>query len=86
MKSLINYSLLSLASLSQITNAFVVPTDDQQRALFAQGVDAAPVEKRLIQLSPTETKWVTEEEKLELKRVCATIVLFTALRHSFGSY
>lgn len=34
----------------------------------------ARAEKFLIELAPGETRWVTEEEKWELKRVCTTIL------------
>ncbi|CUS08094.1 unnamed protein product [Tuber aestivum] len=72
MKSLIPYSLLSLASVSQLTGAIMIPSPEQEHVFITskpRGVSTQETpEKRLIHLSPTETKWVTEEEKLELKR------------------
>jgi len=73
MKSLISYSLFSLASVSQLAGAIVVPSPEQE-LVFVTGKSREiytreTPDKRLIHLSPTETKWVTEDEKLELKRV-----------------
>lgn len=63
MKSLIPFYVLALSALS---SALVLPTD-----MSAFGATAQPSEDlRLIQLSPTESRWTTEEQKLELKRVC----------------
>lgn len=77
MKSLIPYSVLSLASVSQFASAIVVPGPEHEHAFLTSGqqpkgysTQVIPDEKRLIQLSPMETKWVTEDAKLELKRVC----------------
>lgn len=66
--------------LSALLLAFAVPSAfgivmPQQHFFEATGeigtADAkAPVEElRLVQISPAETRWVTEEQKLELKRV-----------------
>lgn len=67
MKSLIPFSLL-LAPL--LSSAVLIPSPDQLHA-FADGHAGALAEdneQRLIQLSPTETRWATEAEKLALKR------------------
>ncbi|KAF8464060.1 leucine aminopeptidase 1 [Kalaharituber pfeilii] len=71
-------TLLSLLFSSTALGFVVLPTEQQQR-VFGKGLQAnqntlhASAEEehgelRLIQLSPVETKWVTEEDKLELKR------------------
>jgi bacterial leucyl aminopeptidase len=85
MKSLIPYSLLSLASVSQLASAIMVPSPDQEHVFLTAGsrgsVSAQNVaEKRLIQLSPMETRWVTEDEKLELKRVSYSHLLLNLER------
>ncbi|RPA87780.1 Zn-dependent exopeptidase [Ascobolus immersus RN42] len=64
--------------LSALLLAFAVPSafgivfpvqPHQQHAFAAAGVESAPTEElRLVQVSPTETRWVTEQQKLELKK------------------
>ncbi|KAL7275246.1 Leucine aminopeptidase 1 [Rhizina undulata] len=68
MKSFINCSLLSLALGSQLTSGFVDPNEDQHEVFAGSHANVAAIEKRLVQLSPMEMRWVTEDEKLELKR------------------
>ncbi|KAI5854110.1 hypothetical protein BZA05DRAFT_371241 [Tricharina praecox] len=64
MKSFIPFSLLAAAALS---SALVLPTEDHQFAALSS-TSSADSELRQIQLSPFETRWVTEDQKLELKR------------------
>ena len=66
MKSLIQFSLLAAAALS---SALVLPTEDHQFSALTT-TPSPDAELRQIQLSPFETRWVTEDQKLELKRVC----------------
>lgn len=75
MKSLIPFYILAAAALSQ---AIVIPANPHLISAFAVdgsqvNVVAADDELRLVQLSPFETRWVTEDQKLELKRVCCPL-------------
>lgn len=65
---------------SSATLGFVYLPSEQQQQVFginrefgiqssSPSLEEENGELRLIQLSPVETKWVTEEDKLELKRV-----------------
>jgi bacterial leucyl aminopeptidase len=60
-------SLLALAAAGSL--ALSLPNDNQAPL---NGGNAADVEKYLLELSPGETLWATEEEKWALKRVCHT--------------
>ena len=59
-------SLLAL-SASVISARFVEPHEKDQVVINAEEADA---QLYLIELAPGETKWVTEEDKWELRRVC----------------
>lgn len=73
-------AFLSLVFSSTALGFVVLPAEHQQRVFGVNevGADAhtqqhapSPEEElRLIQTSPVETRWVSEEDKLELKRVC----------------
>lgn len=75
MKYFLSSTILGLAAVTQLTSAIVLPT--QQEQVYALSgvpsdsfiVQDAGSEKRLVQLGPMEIKWVTEDEKLELRRV-----------------
>lgn len=81
MKYFISYPLLGLASVTQLASAIVLPTtQDQVNALSGGSSDSftaqdAGSEKRLVQLGPMEMRWITEDEKLELRRVSVARVL-----------
>ena len=62
-----NLSLLAL-SASAISARFVESHEKDQVVINAQQADA---ELYLIELAPGETRWVTEEDKWELRRVRA---------------
>jgi leucyl aminopeptidase len=64
MKSSIPFFVLALSSLS---SAIVLPNDPHLLSAFSTASSEVE-EQRLIQLSPFETRWATESEKLELKR------------------
>lgn len=66
-----NLSVLAL-SASVITARFVEPHEKDQVVINAQAADE---ELYLIELAPGKTQWVTEEEKWELRRVCAELHL-----------
>lgn len=66
MRSLIPFYVLAASALA---NAFMVP-EDETLAAFTNDVAFMEEKSRLVQLSPTETQWMSEEGKLELKRVC----------------
>lgn len=75
-------AFLSLVFSSTALGFVVLPTEQQQH-VFGGEQDATAIkaasqegfkyglenEWRLIQTSPVDTKWLTEEEKLKLKRV-----------------
>jgi hypothetical protein len=64
-------ALLGLASSQLVAAAPTVHPYDTQDALMYQGDDkTAHVEKFLVETAPGVTKWVTEEGKLDLIRVC----------------
>ena len=65
MRVTIPFYILAASSLAQ---AIVFP-QDEMLAAFTDDVAVTQEKSRLIQLSPTETQWVTEDQKLELKRV-----------------
>lgn len=70
MKSLIPTSLL--LAFASFTSAYVHPLANEELASVFSTEETHPLEAlRLIQLSPVESRWVTEEEKLDLKRVRA---------------
>lgn len=60
-------SLLAL-SASVISARFVEPHEKDQVVINAEQADA---QLYLIELTPGETKWVTEEDKWELRRACS---------------
>ncbi|KAK4144605.1 uncharacterized protein C8A04DRAFT_11362 [Dichotomopilus funicola] len=64
-----NTSLLALL-LPAVSGRFVEPNEPDRAALYPDGLPKAAEsnEKYHIELSPGETKWVTEEEKWELRR------------------
>ena len=75
-------AFLSLVFSSTALGFVVLPVEQQQHvfsmtkdkaeiAAAAEHIAADPEanQLRLIELSPTETRWVTEERKLEVKRV-----------------
>ena len=65
MRSLIPFYILAASALS---SALVLPTDPHQFSALSATV-SSDSELRQIQTSPLETRWVTEDQKLELKRV-----------------
>ncbi|KAI5777750.1 hypothetical protein EDC01DRAFT_713372 [Geopyxis carbonaria] len=67
MKSSIPFYVLAASTL---VSAFVLPSEENLSAFStpSQAFKTSLAEKRLIQLSPYETRWATEDEKLELKR------------------
>lgn len=75
MKYSITSTFLGLAAVTQLANAIVLPTQqDQFKALSGDASDSFMTqdvgsEMRLVQLSPMEMKWITEDEKMELIRV-----------------
>lgn len=66
MRSVIPFYVLAASALA---NAFVLPEGENLKA-FTNDIAFVAEKNRLIQLSPSETRWVSEEQKLELKRVC----------------
>lgn len=62
-----SFSLIALLQLG-LSSAIVIPGLEQQHVLGPLSLEKNS-ELRLVQLSPLETRWVTEEQKLELKRV-----------------
>jgi hypothetical protein len=73
MRSLIPSVFLLASSLVALSSAFVLPDDS---AVFDVGADEAAAtivakqsERRLIELSPSQQRYATEDEKLELKKV-----------------
>ncbi|KAA8915017.1 hypothetical protein FN846DRAFT_885553 [Sphaerosporella brunnea] len=68
MRSSIPFFILAASAFS---SAIVLPTANDPQILSALTTNTKSSnaeEQRLIQLSPFETRWVTEEQKLELKR------------------
>lgn len=72
-------TLLSLLFSSTALSFVVLPTEHTQEVFgvndgkhvkFHAALEEDHSSLRLIQTSPSETRWVTEEDKLELKRVC----------------
>jgi leucyl aminopeptidase len=62
--------LSALALSAAVVNArFVEHHETDQVVLNAEGADS---DRYLVELAPGETQWVTEEEKWELRRVCAS--------------
>lgn len=64
-----------LSSLA-LTHAFVIPDDNQ--AFLGNNVQS---DKYLVELGPGETRWISEEDKWSLKRVCVFLI---AQWHSTG--
>jgi hypothetical protein len=52
-----------------ITARFIERTEGNNVQLYPQGVYEESTEKFLVELAPGETKWITEEDKWELRRV-----------------
>lgn len=52
-----------------ITARFIERTEGNNVLLYPEGVYEESSEKFLVELAPGDTKWVTEEEKWELRRV-----------------
>lgn len=75
MKYFLSSAILGLTAVTQLASAIVIPTQQEQvNALSGASSSTfmaqdAGSEKRLVQLGPMEIKWVTEDEKLELRRV-----------------
>jgi leucyl aminopeptidase len=65
-----NASLLALL-LPAVSGRFVEPGEADRAMLYPDGVpqSSESSEKYHIELSPGETRWVTEDEKWELRRV-----------------
>ena len=61
---------LLLALTAAAAPALSLPNDNHQAPL--NGGNAGDVERFLLELSPGETLWGTEEEKWALRRVCVT--------------
>ena len=62
-------SLLALLLPAAASARFVEPGELNPIAIIPVEI-AEEVEKFLVELAPGETKWVTEDEKWELRRVC----------------
>ena len=54
-----------LAAIAATSSALSIPESGQH--VISNGVD---VDRFLIEISPDETAWVTEDEKWKLRRVC----------------
>lgn len=52
-----------------ITARFIERTEGNNVQLYPQGVYEESTEKFLVELAPGDTRWITEEEKWELRRV-----------------
>lgn len=65
-----NASLFALV-LPAVSGRFVEPGEPDHAMLYPDGLPQVPKssEKYHIELAPGETRWVTEEEKWELRRV-----------------
>lgn len=64
-----------LLSLSAVALAAAVATPkDPQVVLQNPQVTIEEPDQYLIELSPGETRWVTEDEKWALRRVCTALV------------
>lgn len=61
--------LLAACASGLAAQALSIPMVAQQVLEHAQSRFSGP-EKSLIELAPGETKWVTDAEKWELRRVC----------------
>ena len=62
-----------LLSLSAVALAAAVATPKDPQAVFqTPQVTIDEPDQYLIELSPGETRWVTEDEKWALRRVCIT--------------
>lgn len=62
------FPLLAASLATSVTARSLQPLD--QHAISFQKEEPITQEQYLIELSPGETRWVSEEEKWELKRVC----------------
>lgn len=65
-----NASLIALL-LPAVSGRFVEPGEPDRVTLFPDGIPDQPkdTQKYHIELAPGETRWVTEDEKWELRRV-----------------
>lgn len=52
-----------------VAGRFIERTEGNNVQLYPQGVYEESSEKFLVELAPGDTKWITEEEKWELRRV-----------------
>ena len=60
-----------LALLAPAVTARFVETNERDNVqLYPSGFYETSTEKYLIELAPGNTRWVTEDEKWELRRVC----------------
>ena len=77
-----NASLLALL-LPAVSARFVEPGEPDAAVLYPDGLPKVPkdTQKYHIELSPGKTKWITEDEKWELRRVSPPAALFF-LSHS----
>lgn len=65
------YTTLLAASLAATSTALVIARPQQQQAVLASSV--ADEEKYLVEFGPGDTRWVTEDDKWALKRVCSPL-------------
>jgi len=78
-----NASLLALL-LPAVSARFVEPGESNRVVLFPYGVPDEPsddAQRYHIELSPGETRWVTEDEKWELRRVSSQHSCFPGQSH-----
>ncbi|KAI5783920.1 leucine aminopeptidase 2 [Peziza echinospora] len=61
-------AFLSLLLSSTALGFVVLPTEQHQEVFGIKKHQGSDDELRLVQLSPSETRWITEDQKLELKR------------------
>lgn len=61
--------LLQLLSLFSATLALSAPRDARAQSVGQARLGHADSERRLIELSPGQTRWIVEAEKWPLKRV-----------------
>jgi len=83
-----NASLLALL-LPAVSARFVEHSEPDRTILFPDGMPDIPKDttKYHIELAPGDTRWVTEEEKWELRRVCIPLQIyrcFLSINRSFA--
>lgn len=72
---------LALAACAALTSALSERYSDQS-VLH----NAASGDKALIELGPGDTRWISEDDKWELRRVCCGIMKAIGLTMSFWKY